>query len=181
MGNSKNYIFSIIIIVVLIFVFSCKKPSNYPDTPQIDFYKLYIVDSIDTLGNPTKYQFINFRVIDGDGNVGVKQEDSTINLFIKLFKKTNGAYEEFVSEPPLNFRIPYTDPVGLDDFFKAEISVELFYTTIDYYKSLFDTIMYSFYIMDRDSNFSNIENTFDIPEDFVGYLIDTTAFVPTEL
>lgn len=173
----------IILLIVFLSIFACKDPQKFPDEPQIDFYKVYVLDTIDDLGNVVKMHILTFRAIDGDRNLGVFQEDTvTNNLFITFYQKIDGAFEEYSSDIPLNFRIPYTDPVGLNEYFKADIQVDLSYP-IDIYNTegLFDTVMYSFFVMDRDSNFSNVENSFEIPKNFYGVLEDTTEFIPDEL
>lgn len=186
----KNYIISFFLILLLAFAFSCEEPHKYPNEPQIKFYKIYSVDSIDTLGNLARFQFINFWAVDGDANLGVKQEDTVNDMFFSIYHKKGGSYELFYADIP--YRIPYTDLVGLNEYFKAEIQVEMSYnyalfdmlyidTIIGYDTVWVDTIMYSFYVMDRDSNFSNVENTIDIPKNFSGFYIDTTAFTPVEL
>lgn len=170
-------------------IFSCEEPQKFPNTPQIDFYQMYVVDTVNQLGPNILHKLV-FRVVDGDGNLGTYENDTTNNLFYTLYQKKNGVYEEFLTDVPL--RIPYTDPVGLNEYFKAEIQVDIEYSK-DLYEYIFrdtiinevvfyiDTVMYSFYVFDRDSNYSNVEKTFDIPRDFFGVITDTTAFVPIEL
>jgi hypothetical protein len=179
----KYFYSCLIALVSIFFVSACEEPQKFPNEPQIDFYQIYVNDTTDGLGNIVKLHLLTFRIVDGDGNLGVYQDDTvTNNLFITFYQKVNGVYEEVSSDIPLYFRIPYTDPVGLNEYFKADIQVELTYP-INIYNTngLFDTVMYSFYVMDRDSNYSNVENTFEIPKSYYGILIDTTAFNPTQL
>ena len=72
----------------------------------------------------------------------------------------NGVYREVdtseLLSPPY-YRIPPLDREGQNKTLKGEISVDIEYFTIDY-----DTLRYSFYLMDRAFHRSNVDTTDEI-------------------
>ena len=55
------------------------------------------------------------------------------------------------------YRIPPLDREGQNKTLKGEINVEIEYYTVDY-----DTLKYTFYLMDRSFNRSNVDTTTEI-------------------
>ncbi len=173
-------IFIILAIVTSIFS-TCYKQPNYPKEPQIDFQQISIEMTSDTLGNKVPLLKIYFRVLDGDGNFGMKDNDTIFrngdtilnNFYASLFYRHNG---ETLQIPDslllLNGRIPWTAPVGLNDFYKATVIYNLPLSYI-----FTDTIKFTFYVIDNDLNESNEQSTQWIPPDFTGTLIDTVVII----
>lgn len=161
-----NSVLKILILISLISLsfFNCKKPQRYPDTPSIEFDTFYVVDSVDLLGNNTKYGMLKFAFIDGDGDIGLNPSDtfypydsSSIyynNMFIKLYQFLDGSFQEVDLQIPLNYRIkPRFESTGQNTVLKGFVITKMEYST--YFLSLYDTVKYSFYICDRALNISN--------------------------
>ena len=162
---------------------NCYKPKYYPPEPQIDYQRTIILNTKDTLGNPSRLFKIYFNVLDGDGNVGAGTDNKTKNIFIRFYEKENGVFSEveFEIEILMHYTIPYVDPIGLNDYYKAEILVDysipkIFFDTIMGDLAI-DTIKFDFYIEDQDKNKSNLQETHEIPPTFFGNLIDTVTVI----
>jgi len=185
----KLYLISIALLLIIL---ACEKPKHYPKEPQIDFSKIYIVDTLDLLGNPVKLHSFYFNVIDGDADFGLEEKDTlgvfdadslyNNNLFISTYSVTNGVLTKIETDFALSFRVPKTNIVDLNNYFKAEVKVDLSYP-LDIYNSLpnLDTIVYSFYVVDKSFNLSNVENSLKISRTDYGFIIDTTIFIPKQL
>jgi len=156
----------ILIITVLLSGLSCKKIESLPEIPSISFKNFTLIDTIDALGNEGKIGELTFDFEDGDGDIGLTQPDSlsadstNFNLFFTLFSKTNGEFIEVSEndlETSLNYRIPYIEKEGQNKALKGEIQVDFIYLLFEY-----DTIRYSFFILDRALHKSNVETTPEI-------------------
>lgn len=148
-----------ILILVPIFWISCEKPEDYPNEPQIKFIDFRLSDTT-----------LVFNVIDGDGNVGLKDNENILlingydtvvydkNLFITIFEKKNGIFEEIplADESSFHYRLPYMEPNGQNKTLKADVEVR--FTSSFKFKDL-DTVKFEFYIIDRQLKESNIEET----------------------
>jgi len=164
-------------------ILACQKPMAYPVIPEISFKSISINDSIDynTPTNSKKEIVLTFKVIDGDGDIGIYGYGSgdtnniypgfeildNKDLFTTLYEKVNGEFVEVPLAYQNNFSIPYTESKGQDKTLIAniEISMEI---PIPYYT--YDTIKYSFYIYDRQMHKSNIAETPEIPADTIGII-----------
>ena len=156
----------ILIITVLLSGLSCKKIESLPEIPSISFKSFILIDTTDVLGNEGKIGELTFDFEDGDGDIGLTQPDSlsadssNFNLFFTLFSKTDGEFIEVSEndlETPLNYRIPYIKKEGQNKALKGEIQIDFIYLLFEY-----DTIKYSFFIVDRALHKSNIETTPEI-------------------
>ena len=159
----------ILIITVLLSSLSCKKIESLPEIPSISFNSFILKDTTitDLLGNEGKIGELTFDFEDGDGDIGLTQPDSlsvdstNFNLFFTLFGKIDGEFIEVSEndlEPPLNYRIPYIEKEGQNKTLIGEIQVDFrYYHTFEY-----DTIKYSFFIVDRALHKSNVETTPEI-------------------
>ena len=156
----------ILIITVLLSGLSCKKIESLPEIPSISFKSFILIDTIDALGNEGKIGELTFDFEDGDGDIGLTQPDSlsvdstNFNLFFTLFGKIDGEFIEVSEndlETPLNYRIPYIEKEGQNKALKGEIQVDFIYLLFEY-----DTIKYSFFIVDRALHKSNVETTPEI-------------------
>lgn len=147
MRNPAIYFSSIITLVIFSFsVESCIKPPAYPIEPVITF------DSISAT-NVTQADSVKIKIdfTDGDGDMGVKQGETTPNFFMVDSRKG------FI----YNFLIPYVEPKGN---VKA-ISGNFVYTNPGITLTpghLIDTLHYDIYIYDRAGHKSNIVSTPDI-------------------
>ena len=156
----------IITIIVLLSGLSCQKIESLPEIPSISFKSFMLIDTIDALGNEGKIGELIFDFEDGDGDIGLTQPDSlsadstNFNLFFTMFSKIDGEFIEVSEndlEAPLNYRIPYIKKEGQNKALKGEIKVDFIYLLFEY-----DTFKYSFFIVDRALNKSNVETTPEI-------------------
>lgn len=166
----------LILVILLVAVLgSCKKVEKFPDVPRIeflDFTKLYNPDlEIYDRG------VLRFSFEDGDGDIGLNNGDTMppfnpgsdyhYNLIITYFELQHG---ELVEVPILWFnpqteqydtlslsaRIPNLTPGGVNKAINGEIQDTLF---IYNFNSVFDTIMFEAYIIDRALHKSNSIST----------------------
>ena len=134
------------------------------DEPEISFTYVYLADTVNAVGTDVKLQKLCFEVVDGDGNIGGYDTD-TSNLFISILaKRSDGTYREItdLQGEPIRFeyRIPYNEPVGQNKYLKASVRVKI-ESELAFFN--YDTIKYEFYVYDRDMNRSNTSETCDIP------------------
>ncbi len=163
MGKGK-VIYLFMGVLAIAFLWSCRKVEHYPPEPQISFSDFLLRDSVDYLGNRILTGRLSFRFIDGDGDLGMPEIDtilpgtpSTSNLFFTLYylhDNTLVPADEDEVQTPLNYRIPYIKMTGRDKTMKGEIQVTFFYINFPY-----DTIKYSFYVVDRAGHESNTAET----------------------
>lgn len=144
----------------------CRKIEVYPDEPQITFKQVIVKDSSDILDNPVKYVKLTFEIIDGDGDIGLDEGDTTgpfhrdssyyYNLFIKEYEKIGDQYMEVTDvEFPRNYRIPNLTPEGQNKTLKATVDIEMEYRYSAVNPLPFKEFKYFFYLYDRALNKSN--------------------------
>ncbi len=163
---STSKIQLIIAISVFLLLLSCKKKESYPDIPAIqfkDFSKIANNTIIDEKG------VITFSFTDGNGDIGLSPEDTLApynpgspyyyNFLIHYFEKQKGNWTEVVPPLPFNARIPLINPSGKEMPLSGEIQMEVY---INNQLSVYDTIRFEFYILDRGLHQSNTVTTPDI-------------------
>jgi len=160
--------FNINIIILICFTAilgSCGKIEQLPAVPRIEFRDFTVFDTVDILGNHSKAARLLFYFEDGDGDLGLNQPTNgasdTINLFLSLYRKTNGIMTPATTNDPLipsGYRIPYMERLGQNKILKGTITVSMIYSLY----SRTDTIMYDFKIKDRAGNESNVVSTCEI-------------------
>ncbi len=169
---SKKYTKKISIIyislsVVVFLMFGCEPPEKLSDLPEIKFKDFIMTDTVDELDNPIKRGELKFSIVDGDGDIGLKESDTTgayhpdstyyHNLFINLYEMIDGEFQEIELKIPHYYRTPFIEErEGQNKSLKAEIKVDFQYSS-NFFKH--DTIRYSFYIVDRALHRSNTEYT----------------------
>jgi len=150
--------------VIFLTVFSCTKIEKMPAIPLIEYQTFEVFDSTDILGNPVKSGRLKFYFQDGDGDLGLQAPGNlaggadSINLFLKLYRKSGDEYIEALPGDPLypsGYRIPYMTRLGQNKLLKGTITVTMLY--YGYLPS--DTIKYDFYIKDRAEHRSNTDST----------------------
>jgi hypothetical protein len=155
-----------ILSLTLIGGYSCEKIVQLPVEPRIEYTSFSVFDTTDILGNRAKGGRLKFYFEDGDGNVGLYEPsgipgaDST-NLFFTLYRKIDGEMTPAPVNDPLNpsaYRIPFMERLGQNKIIKGTISVTFLY----HFYNATDTVMYDFYLKDRDKNESNLETTSEI-------------------
>ncbi len=140
--------------------------NNYSIIPEIEFINTEHYYDIDTNGFSMDKVKLEFYLVDGDGDIGLRADmgwpyvgDSSMNFFPTMYVMSNG---EFIQDTLLKvkgYTIPYIDAIGLDKTLKANIFVDFEYSWRNVYPIPLDTIMYSFYVLDRAFHKSNIANT----------------------
>ncbi len=150
--------------MIALMTWACRKTEHYPPEPSITYRSFYFRDSVDYLGNKILTGTLTFYFIDGDGDLGMPDIDSLLpgdssaaNLFFSLYYlRNNNIYpaDEEEVKTPLSYRIPYIRMTGRDKTMKGEVRVTFFYINFPY-----DTIRYSFYVVDRAGHQSNTEET----------------------
>lgn len=159
-----NYL--ILITASLLMLDSCKKIEQIPPVPKIEYISFQIFDTTDILGNKAKGGRLKFTFQDGDGDLGMHEQQQggqTIDsndLKITLFRKIKGemtAIPDTVLDPlkVSSFRIPYMERTGQNKILKGRIDVIFLYQ----FYTIEDTIKYDFFITDRAFNKSNVVST----------------------
>ena len=154
-------------ITALIFVLSafyagCGEIVTYPDTPVIDYQSFTLYRTTDDLGNNIFLGELEVDFTDGDGDVGLSQPDSAVisdtlkfNFFTSMYSMNNGVFEKVGGAVgDQNFRIPYISREGQNKTLKGSIKIEFEYKVIEY-----DTIFYTFFMMDRQFHRSNTDTS----------------------
>ncbi len=158
-----------ILIPISLLLTGCPVPTTLPDVPRVEYQSFILDEKENALGTKILTGELRFNFEDGDGDIGfeLSPADSTslpdslkYNLFLSLHERVDGAYRtvdtsELETKP--FYRIPPLDREGQNKTLRGEIKVEIEYYTIDY-----DTLKYSFYIMDRALHRSNIDTTDEI-------------------
>ena len=171
--SSKIQLF--LILLVIAGLGSCKKVEKFPTTPWIEY------QSFTSIYNPALELYdrgvLQFYFEDGDGDIGLNSGDTFppfnasseyyYNLIITYFEMQNGELKEV----PITWynpqteqydtltqsaRIPNLTPQGINKAISGEIQDTLF---IYNFNSVYDTIRFDAYIIDRALNESNIIST----------------------
>ncbi len=158
---------------------ACPEPQKYSDIPQIQFEQIQLKDSVDLLGGNNKVYRLKFGIIDGDGNIGLKEEDTagiyapdslySNNLFTTLYKIVNGDTVKVDSSKQRNFRVPYVEPQGQNKTLIADIFTDIIFSYNGDGNLPYDSVYFDFYIVDRKLNKSNVQSTPVLKLDTVGF------------
>lgn len=145
---------------MFVFFLGCTKEEVFPVEPNITFISFTKIDNnspIDDKG------ILKIFFTDGDGDLGLDNGDTLppfdknsiyyYNYFIKYFEKKHGSFVEVQLPVTFNSRIPRLEPSGNNNSIKGEIELELY---INNPFSVFDTIRFEAYIVDRALNKSNV-------------------------
>jgi len=154
----------IAIIISFFFILGCKKNDPEPVAPIITF-----LDA--TLAADKTYINVNFEFFDGDGDLGLKQNENQgaqeFNLFVEYYEKENGIWvkkspiitfnvgENKFDTTELHLRMPFLENETNGEL-KGETSVNLFY---DYTA---DTLKYELLLKDRALHSSNLIETAEL-------------------
>jgi len=159
----KNLVIISVITAVLMMV-ACEGPESLPPEPRIEFRSINHFDTTDFyLGFPAKALKISFYFEDGDGDLGLDPPltpgtDPSSNLFLKLYRQTNGVFELVGPGDilyPSEYRIPFLEAGGQNKILRGTIDVTIIYLTFN----TSDTLYYDFWIKDRGGNESNTATT----------------------
>lgn len=151
----------IVIIFTFLLVLGCKKNDPNPAPPIITF-----LDA--NLSTDKTFSTVRFEFFDNDGDLGLKQNESSgnqeFNLFIDYYEKNNGVWE--LKSPVITFnindnkydtselhlRVPFIENEE-NNSLKGETSVNLFYNFNA------DTFRYELTLKDRALQESNTITT----------------------
>lgn len=160
-----------ILFLSILIAGSCKKYEDFPSEPVIEYMDFTLLR--DEMGIDQR-GILKFSYTDGDGNIGLHDTDTMApydyNLFIRYFEQQNGVFKEIFLITPtypndttviydtatFNGRIPILTPAGKNKAIRGEIEDTLFVNNV---LSLYDTIKFEAYIVDRDLNKSNTITT----------------------
>ncbi len=175
-SKSQNIVLFILFTFSILAFAACPKPQEYSYIPEIEFKQVKLFDSNDTLGNPEKTYRLTFGLTDGDGNIGLDEGDTigididslyVNNVLTKMFELKGGDTIIADSLGNYNFRIPNIEPIGQNKVLIADVLIDW---TFPYYADtlLYDSILFEFYVIDRELNKSNIVKTPVLYLDTVG-------------
>jgi len=138
--------------------YACDENIEYSPIPAITYKSCTVIDSVDILGNSKLYVKLLFSIIDGDGDMGLSENDTIApyvdeyqnNFFSTVFYVTDGGYDS-TEISDYNYRIPYIE-IENHRAYKAEVTVEF-----EYFENQLqgDSIAYQFYVVDRSLNHSD--------------------------
>ncbi len=147
-----NKWFSCILFVT--FMLGCEEIEVSSEIPEIEFISYNYPDST-----------LKFSLLDGDGDIGLKQGDTAdpyvdkyyYNFYFYLLEKNDTGYAEVEFAEPLHSRINYIEQKqGQNKTLKADIEVHVREYGIT---ELPDTFKFEFYIIDRALHESNVVRT----------------------
>lgn len=153
---------SFIVIISTLILSSCLKPEEYPLEPIVTYERFNVMNDSATL-------VVSFT--DGDGNIGLRQSDTTgdfspnkyfhHNFFVEYYEKDDAlgwVRGKTLTGDDIEFlyRIPYLTPNGNNKALKGEIEVTIEPTYYNPFSTQSDTIMYKIYLADRNLNISNV-------------------------
>ncbi len=153
-----------IILIVCVAVFGCKKKDPTPVPPVITFKEAY-------LSQDNTYSIIKFEFYDGDGDLGLKQDENTgdreFNLLVDYYEKVNGVWvlkspvityntsEAKYDTTYLHTRIPFIENEN-NDALEGDMEIDLLYHPNLYLNTpQADTIRYEIILLDRALQQSN--------------------------
>lgn len=153
-------------LLFLVFFASCRKHEVYPVEPVIAFHsfsKIATENGIDSKG------ILNLSFTDGDGDIGLKEEDTLYpynygsvhyyNFYIDYYEKQNDSFVKVELPITNNSRIPFVKADLAERGIKGNIEIELFINNI---LSTHDTIKFKAFIYDRALHKSNWAETPEI-------------------
>ena len=113
---------------------------------------------MDALGNLTKICELNLYFTDGNGDIGLFDEDTIApfdyNLFVNYFEMDNDSLIFIDTSPPYHIRIPNLTPTGQNKSLKVDVKYDV---DITYRNS--DTIKFELKLFDRALNESKWVST----------------------
>jgi hypothetical protein len=175
----KNLLLPAVVLLFLgVLVSACKKPQKYSEIPAITFESMVVKDSIDQeLDNRFLAGVLTFSFVDGDGDLGLNQEDTNppydqagnyyYNLIIEAYKKENGDFHKINLSAPLSYRFKDVSAHGQNKTLKGRIItgfniINLDSQVNDSIFALGDTLKYRFYIYDKALHQSNTAESSEV-------------------
>ncbi len=138
------------ILFAIILSLGCKKDDPTPVPPVIKFLDAQL--SVDKT-----FSIVRFEFFDGDGDLGLKQEENTgeqaFNVFVDFYKKNNGIW--VLDTTNLDARLPFLENESGREL-EGETQISLLYDFS------VDTFRYEISIKDRALHLSNIITTSEL-------------------
>jgi hypothetical protein len=158
-------------------LFGCEKtPPAFPTTPAILFKSYNVEKLLDTSGNTDYKLTLTISFTDGDGDIGLGEQDTTgpfapdqphyYNLFVNYYEKVGGQFIPMTVNYPFggdtikyNGRIPVITPAGRNKAIKGDIEY-----SIDLGKGskTGNSIKFDFVLYDRALHRSNVTESYEI-------------------
>ena len=139
---------------MLTLFFACKKRESFSDIPYLEFSHYELKDSVDALGNITKLCELHIYFTDGDGDIGLFNDDTIApydyNLFVNYFEMHNDSLQQINVNPPYHIRMPNLTPTGQNKSLKVDVKYDV---NVTYRNS--DTIKFELKLFDRALNESD--------------------------
>ncbi len=152
------------ILFTIVLSLGCKKDDVEPVPPVITF-----IDA--QLSADKSFSIVRFEFFDGDGDLGLKQNESTgeqeFNVFIDYYEKVNGAWvlkspvitwnttEAKFDTTELHLRLPFLENESGREL-EGETEIDLLYNFAA------DTFRYEITLKDRAFHLSNVITTTDL-------------------
>ncbi len=159
---------SIASLLFTLLITSCLKKVEYPPVPAIQFESFEITSN----GASTQAD-LTISFTDGDGDIGLKQEDTTgifcsdtclyhYNLFCEYYEKLNGEWIHYPIDwqngaTPFYYRLPDITPTGQNPSLAGKIIINM--PTYYLLTTPGDTCRFEVKIVDRALNESNTVTT----------------------
>ena len=144
----------VLFIVLLTLFFACKKRESFSDIPYLEFSHYELKDSVDALGNITKLCELHIYFTDGDGDIGLFNDDTIApydyNLFVNYFEMHNDSLQQINVNPPYHIRMPNLTPTGQNKSLKVDVKYDV---DVTYRNS--DSIKFELKLFDRALNESD--------------------------
>lgn len=144
---------AVLLVPVFVLVVSgCRKVTEYPPEPEIEFKDFL------QFGSDSAQLIISFT--DGDGDIGLRDADTAApydyNLFLTYYEMQDGAWIQPVLAAPFWYRIPILRKSDSEKALQGDITVDLspFYAAPGA-----DSVRYDIQLRDRALNTSNIIST----------------------
>lgn len=138
--------------------YSCREIEEFPETPAIEFEDFMVmkdINGLDSMG------ILILGFTDGDGDLGVSSNDSSVNYFLDIFEVVNGEPQQVeLPDSSVNFNayIPNLTPEGKYKGIKGSIYYFLpLYFMMPFLET--DTIFFETSIVDRAMHESNMITT----------------------
>lgn len=143
-----------------LFAISCVEIENPSDIPEVIYTAHEAEYCTDELNNQNKCITLSFKLKDGDGNIGLTENDTTDpftgiyqhNFYYDVLIYKQGEFIDWQGLDINYFDIPYIEPEGQNKILIADIDIDISFpvSTLNY-----DTLMLSFFVYDRALNQSN--------------------------
>lgn len=149
---------TLILFTAAVIFFSCRKPPEFPIEPEITFKDFVVTGDSAT---------ITISFTDGDGDIGLRDSDTTgnfssdkkthYNLYLEYLEQEGGTFVQRSLFVPFYYRVPYITQESKNKALEGDISVVI--SPSYYATNALDSFKYSIQLVDRELHESNIVET----------------------